>query len=42
MWFPQWLEAGDRMAVRALPEDAVESGALRDSLEAGDELTRSE
>jgi hypothetical protein len=30
MWFPQWLEAGDRMAVPALrqDEDPVESGEL--------------
>jgi hypothetical protein len=34
MWFPQWLEAGDRMAVPALREDVPESS----SLEAGDSL----
>jgi tripartite ATP-independent transporter DctM subunit len=33
-WFPQWLEAGDRMAVPALKDEAVDSS----SLEAGDKL----
>ncbi len=36
MWFPQWLEAGDRLAVPALDrdQDPVDSGAL----EAGDAM----
>jgi tripartite ATP-independent transporter DctM subunit len=38
MWFPQWLEAGDRLAAPAVPVDAGEVGAARDSLEAGDEM----
>ena len=37
MWFPQWLQEGDRMAVPALPGD--ESQDNRRSLEAGDALT---
>jgi len=37
MWFPEWLQAGDRMAVPALPGD--ESQDNRHSLEAGDTLT---
>ncbi|HEX6691838.1 MAG TPA: TRAP transporter large permease subunit [Burkholderiales bacterium] len=36
MWFPQWLEAGDRMAVPALKEDSTDSAIERDRLEAGD------
>ena len=36
LWFPQWLEAGDRMATPALKEDAPDSS----SLEAGDSLMR--
>jgi tripartite ATP-independent transporter DctM subunit len=35
MWFPQWLEAGDRMAVPALPDDGAPAS---NALEAGDEL----
>ncbi|HJY76561.1 MAG TPA: TRAP transporter large permease subunit [Burkholderiales bacterium] len=36
MWFPDWLKEGDRMAVPALPGDAVDNTP---SLEAGDTLT---
>jgi tripartite ATP-independent transporter DctM subunit len=36
MWFPQWLEAGDRMAVPAQKEDPAPAGP--NSLDAGDEL----
>jgi tripartite ATP-independent transporter DctM subunit len=36
MWFPQWLQAGDRMAVPALRGDEGETAGARDSLEAGD------
>jgi tripartite ATP-independent transporter DctM subunit len=38
MWFPQWLEAGDRMAIPATVEDTKDAGASRDALEAGDEM----
>ena len=37
MWFPQWLEAGDRMATPALKEEAPDSTS---TLEAGDSLSR--
>jgi tripartite ATP-independent transporter DctM subunit len=36
MWFPQWLKEGDRMAVPALPGEAIDNTP---SLEAGDTLT---
>jgi tripartite ATP-independent transporter DctM subunit len=36
MWFPNWLKEGDRMAVPALPGDAIDNTP---SLEAGDTLT---
>src|ERR1044071_7065538 len=36
MWFPEWLQEGDRMAVPALPNDGVDNTP---SLEAGDALT---
>jgi hypothetical protein len=37
MWFPEWLQEGDRMAVPALPADEPQDN--RRSLEAGDALT---
>jgi len=37
MWFPEWLQEGDRMAVPALPGDQSQDN--RRSLEAGDSLT---
>ncbi len=37
MWFPQWLEAGDRLAVPALKSDD-DGAAERDQLEAGDKV----
>jgi hypothetical protein len=40
MWFPQWLHEGDRMATPALKDD--DTGAARDSLEAGDRMKREE
>jgi tripartite ATP-independent transporter DctM subunit len=36
MWFPQWLEAGDRMAIPLLKDDGSDPTVERDSLEAGD------
>jgi tripartite ATP-independent transporter DctM subunit len=39
MWFPQWLEAGDRMAVPLQKDDGTAAGEARearDTLEAGD------
>jgi TRAP-type mannitol/chloroaromatic compound transport system permease large subunit len=38
MWFPRWLEAGDRMAVPALKGDE----AVDNRLEAGDEVKQEE
>jgi hypothetical protein len=37
MWFPQWLEAGDRMATPALKDDGAEPARDRETLEAGDD-----
>jgi tripartite ATP-independent transporter DctM subunit len=37
MWFPQWLEAGDRMATPLQKDDGDTSGT-RESLEAGDTM----
>ena len=39
MWFPQWLEAGDRMATPALKDDAAQDS---NALEAGDAVLDSE
>jgi hypothetical protein len=36
MWFPEWLQAGDRMATPAGKEE--EPSSVRDLLEAGDEV----
>jgi hypothetical protein len=36
MWFPEWLQEGDRLATPALPGGDPQDGA---SLEAGDTLT---
>jgi tripartite ATP-independent transporter DctM subunit len=38
MWFPDWLEAGDRMAVPTVPVDEVQGSTDADALEAGDAL----
>ena len=38
MWFPQWLEAGDRLAT-PLQKDDGDPAAARNALEAGDALT---
>jgi hypothetical protein len=35
MWFPEWLEAGDRMAT-PLQKDDDDPALARESLEAGD------
>ena len=39
MWFPQWLEAGDRMATPAQKDDG-DDRRDRDTLEAGDEPSK--
>jgi len=41
MWFPQWLEAGDRMAT-PLQKDDDDGSAARRSLEAGDAMRDAE
>jgi hypothetical protein len=38
MWFPGWLEAGDRLAT-PLQKDDDDPAAARNALEAGDALT---